>query len=129
MSGPFIINTKVKIVPPLGVAIMAGCGADLLINILLTIWLCVLHQRACATNGLAWLTTKQLVSRRHPRLLPPLCVLRPATEATSRRSPSAAGAICVQRQGAVRRVALWADVNGWLFNVYASVETGALESL
>ncbi|KAK4105071.1 UPF0057-domain-containing protein [Parathielavia hyrcaniae] len=27
--------------PPLGVAIMAGCGADLLINILLTIWLWV----------------------------------------------------------------------------------------
>ncbi|KAK4127644.1 UPF0057-domain-containing protein [Parathielavia appendiculata] len=25
--------------PPLGVAIMAGCGADLLINVLLTIWL------------------------------------------------------------------------------------------
>ncbi|KAK4241283.1 hypothetical protein C8A03DRAFT_12450 [Achaetomium macrosporum] len=25
--------------PPLGVAIIAGCGADLLINILLTIWL------------------------------------------------------------------------------------------
>ncbi|KAH6626416.1 hypothetical protein B0J18DRAFT_464428 [Chaetomium sp. MPI-SDFR-AT-0129] len=26
-------------VPPLGVALIAGCGADLLINILLTIWL------------------------------------------------------------------------------------------
>ncbi|KAK4250355.1 hypothetical protein C7999DRAFT_38661 [Corynascus novoguineensis] len=25
--------------PPLGVAIMAGCGADLLINVVLTIWL------------------------------------------------------------------------------------------
>ncbi|KAH6850765.1 hypothetical protein B0I37DRAFT_372348 [Chaetomium sp. MPI-CAGE-AT-0009] len=25
--------------PPLGVAMLAGCGADLLINILLTVWL------------------------------------------------------------------------------------------
>jgi uncharacterized membrane protein YqaE (UPF0057 family) len=33
--------TNNTLVPPLGVAIMAGCGADLLINVLLTIWLYV----------------------------------------------------------------------------------------
>jgi hypothetical protein len=74
-------------VPPIGVFIVAGCGADLLINICLTLLGFVIpHSQSCASNSI---TIPRFTLRRqqlmfilqihpwpHPRLLPRIRLLR-----------------------------------------------------
>lgn len=73
-------------VPPIGVLIVAGCGADVLINICLTL-LGYVHPTPHhqTMKQLTLNSNKQLHPRPHPRLLHPLRLLQP-------RRPPHAGA-------------------------------------
>lgn len=112
---PSLAHTNGWTVPPLGVAIMAGCGADLLINILLTIWLYVLSGTSVSNERAGLANQNQLGTRCDPRILLALHLLRPPRQVQDWRAPGYSSPVRLQRQGAVGRNGVRAAVDGCLF--------------